>query len=128
MTFHSPESVLAAKRKASAQIWFYILFVNISIKSDAALCGCRKSLGSQRVSSKQGVQHFAAHSTTGVRLRTSSRLTTRAGRPRGKLDPHGQGNRQAQAACAAVAYAIARGDMSKVRDFSRVDISGIVAP
>jgi hypothetical protein len=36
------------------------------------------------------------------------------------------GNRQAQAACAAVAYAIARGDMSKVHPFSRVEIDGIV--
>jgi hypothetical protein len=37
------------------------------------------------------------------------------------------GDRQAQAACAAVAYAIARGDMRKVQDFSRMDISGLIA-
>jgi hypothetical protein len=33
---------------------------------------------------------------------------------------------QAKAACAAVAYAIARGDLRAVQDFSRMDISGIV--
>jgi hypothetical protein len=33
---------------------------------------------------------------------------------------------QAQAAVAAVAYAIARGDRRRVQDFSSVDISGIV--
>lgn len=37
------------------------------------------------------------------------------------------GDRQAQAACAAVAYAIARGDLRKVQDFSRMDISGLIA-
>ena len=38
------------------------------------------------------------------------------------------GDLQAQAACAAVAYAISRGDARRVQDFSRVDISGIVVP
>jgi len=36
------------------------------------------------------------------------------------------GDLQAKAACAAVAYAIARGDMRAVQDFSRIDISGLV--
>lgn len=35
------------------------------------------------------------------------------------------GDLQAKAACAAVAYAIARGDLRAVQDFSRMDISGI---
>jgi hypothetical protein len=39
-----------------------------------------------------------------------------------------QGDRQAEAACTAVAYAIARGDERRVQDFSRADISGLVAP
>lgn len=39
-----------------------------------------------------------------------------------------QGDRQAEAACTAVAYAIARGDLRRVQDFSRVDISGLVVP
>ncbi|HWO21529.1 MAG TPA: hypothetical protein VNO30_22325 [Kofleriaceae bacterium] len=39
-----------------------------------------------------------------------------------------QGDAQAEAACTAVAYAIARGDTRRVQDFSRVDISGLVAP
>jgi hypothetical protein len=37
------------------------------------------------------------------------------------------GDLQAKAACAAVAYAIARGDSRKVQDFSRLDIAGLVA-
>ncbi|TMQ11601.1 MAG: hypothetical protein E6J90_34320 [Deltaproteobacteria bacterium] len=37
------------------------------------------------------------------------------------------GDRQAKAACAAVAYAIARGDLRAVQDFSRIDISGLIA-
>jgi hypothetical protein len=37
------------------------------------------------------------------------------------------GDLQAKAACAAVAYAIARGDLRAVQDFSRLDISGITA-
>jgi len=37
-------------------------------------------------------------------------------------------DRQAEAACTAVAHAIARGDERRVQDFSRVDISGLVAP
>jgi len=36
------------------------------------------------------------------------------------------GDLQAQAACAAVAYAIARGNLRAVQDFSRLDISGLV--
>lgn len=36
------------------------------------------------------------------------------------------GDLQARAACAAVAYAIARGDLRAVQDFSRLDISGII--
>jgi hypothetical protein len=36
------------------------------------------------------------------------------------------GDLQAKAACAAVAYAIARGDLRAVQDFSRIDISGLV--
>jgi hypothetical protein len=36
------------------------------------------------------------------------------------------GDLQAKAACAAVAYAIARGDRRAVQDFSRLDITGIV--
>ncbi|HEX7838626.1 MAG TPA: hypothetical protein VF469_14220 [Kofleriaceae bacterium] len=36
------------------------------------------------------------------------------------------GDLQAKAACAAVAYAIARGDLRAVQDVSRIDISGIV--
>jgi hypothetical protein len=39
-----------------------------------------------------------------------------------------RGDAQAEAACTAVAYAIARGDARRVADFSRVDISGLVAP
>jgi hypothetical protein len=39
-----------------------------------------------------------------------------------------QGDAQAEAACTAVAYAIARGDLRRVQDFSRVDISGLVVP
>ncbi len=39
-----------------------------------------------------------------------------------------RGDAQAEAACTAVAYAIARGDTRRVADFSRVDISGLVAP
>ena len=35
------------------------------------------------------------------------------------------GDTQAKAACAAVAYAIARGDLRAVQDFSRMDITGI---
>ena len=35
------------------------------------------------------------------------------------------GDRQAKAACAAVAYAIARGDLRAVQDISRIDIAGI---
>jgi hypothetical protein len=35
------------------------------------------------------------------------------------------GDLQAKAACAAVAYAIARGDLRAVQDFSRMDIAGI---
>jgi hypothetical protein len=35
------------------------------------------------------------------------------------------GDLQAKAACAAVAYAIARGDLRAVQDFSRIDITGI---
>ena len=38
------------------------------------------------------------------------------------------GDAQAEAACTAEAYAIARGDQRRVSDFSRVDISGLVAP
>jgi hypothetical protein len=38
------------------------------------------------------------------------------------------GDLQAKAACAAVAYAIARGDLRAVQDFSRMDISGIIVP
>ena len=37
------------------------------------------------------------------------------------------GDLQAKAACAAVAYAIARGDLRAVQDFTRIDISGLVA-
>jgi hypothetical protein len=37
------------------------------------------------------------------------------------------GDVQAKAACAAVAYAIARGDLRAVQDFSRIDITGITA-
>lgn len=36
------------------------------------------------------------------------------------------GDVQAQAACAAVAYAITRGNLRAVQDFSRLDISGLV--
>jgi hypothetical protein len=36
------------------------------------------------------------------------------------------GDTQAQAACAAVAYAISRGNLRAVQDFSRVDISGLI--
>lgn len=36
------------------------------------------------------------------------------------------GDLQAKAACAAVAYAVARGDLRAVQDFSRVDIAGII--
>lgn len=36
------------------------------------------------------------------------------------------GDLQAKAACAAVAYAIARGNLRAVQDFSRMDISGII--
>jgi len=36
------------------------------------------------------------------------------------------GDLQAKAACAAVAYAIARGDLRAVQDFSRIDISGLI--
>jgi hypothetical protein len=36
------------------------------------------------------------------------------------------GDLQAKAACAAVAYAIARGDLRAVQDVSRIDISGII--
>jgi hypothetical protein len=39
-----------------------------------------------------------------------------------------QGDAQAEAACTAIAYAIARGDLRRVQDFSRVDISGLVVP
>lgn len=39
-----------------------------------------------------------------------------------------QGDTQAEAACTAIAYAIARGDLRRVQDFSRVDISGLVVP
>jgi len=39
-----------------------------------------------------------------------------------------QGDAQAEAACTAVAYAIARGDLRRVQDFSRVDISGLIVP
>jgi hypothetical protein len=35
------------------------------------------------------------------------------------------GDLQAKAACAAVAYPIARGDLSARQDFSRMDITGI---
>lgn len=38
------------------------------------------------------------------------------------------GDQQAEAACTAVAYAIARGDLRRVQDFSRIDIAGLVAP
>jgi hypothetical protein len=38
------------------------------------------------------------------------------------------GDAQAQAACAAIAYAIARGDQRAVQDFSRADIGGLVVP
>jgi hypothetical protein len=37
------------------------------------------------------------------------------------------GDRLGEAACTAVAYAIARGDQRRVQDFSRVDISGLVS-
>jgi len=36
------------------------------------------------------------------------------------------GDLQAKAACAAVAYAITRGNLRAVQDFSRMDISGII--
>jgi hypothetical protein len=39
-----------------------------------------------------------------------------------------RGDAQAEAACTAVAYAITRGDLRRVQDFSRVDISGLVVP
>ena len=38
-----------------------------------------------------------------------------------------RGDLQAEAACTAVAYAIARGDLRRVQDFSQVDISGLIA-
>lgn len=43
----------------------------------------------------------------------------------GRAAPY-DGDRQAQAACAAVAYAITRGDLRAVQDFSRLDISGLI--
>ena len=36
------------------------------------------------------------------------------------------GDTQAQAAVAAVAYAICKGDKRRIQDFSRLDISGLV--
>jgi len=48
--------------------------------------------------------------------------------PRTGLPAPYDGDAQAEAACTAVAYAIARGDLRRVQDFSRVDITGLVRP